>query len=62
MSSNVKLLSLEIWVKHASLLTPRLRTEFNGLEMLGKVKGTMLQWSVGGVLISRTLAFEPEGG
>jgi len=24
-----------------------------------KVKGTMLQWSVGGVLISRTLAFEP---
>ena len=28
----------------------------------GKVKGTMLQWSVGGVLISRTLAFEPVGG
>jgi len=27
-----------------------------------KVKGTTLQWSVGGVLISRTLAFEPVGG
>jgi len=25
-------------------------------------KGTILQWSVGGVLISRTLAFEPVGG
>ena len=28
----------------------------------GKVKGTMLQWSVGRVLISRTLAFESVGG
>ena len=30
--------------------------------MTVKVKGAMLQWGVGGVPISRTLACEPVGG
>jgi len=35
---------------------------FQMTTVCNKVKGTMLQWSVGEVLISHTLAFEPVGG